>query len=447
MKLAVHVGREHVATLERADAFRHVLTYRPGVDKEHFVSLTMPVRTESWVWPQGLHPFFQQNLPEGYLLSILREQAGGLLDGTDLSLLALVGRNVIGCVRVAPEGADPFELPQVLEVKDVLKGDNSEEHFAELVRKYAISGVSGVVPKFLSSAPAAAEASRGFHKATLRLTRHIVKGSTARLPYVALNEHLTMEVARKAGLRVAETRLSDDGKALVVTRFDVDATGEPVLGVEDLCSLLGLKPEEKYATTWERMVHAADTYLPPESKHTEREELAKHLLTTLVLRDADCHSKNIALTYRNLGDVAFAPVYDMVTVTAYPDFATSDPALKLAGRNSWAPGKSLEHFLQVRLGVPPRRQKEMVEALCDAAVAVSKEVVRYTKAYSAFRDIGKNMLHAWNEGMAAVRDPRRPVEAKKLTKTIEKAGFSGPTRATSKGRSGRSPLLGKRGAM
>jgi hypothetical protein len=28
----------------------------------------MPVREEAWKWPRDLHPFFRQNLPEGFLL-------------------------------------------------------------------------------------------------------------------------------------------------------------------------------------------------------------------------------------------------------------------------------------------------------------------------------------------------------------------------------------------
>jgi serine/threonine-protein kinase HipA len=39
----------------------------------------MPVRQEPWRWPRDLHPFFRQNLPEGYLLSLIREQFGPLL--------------------------------------------------------------------------------------------------------------------------------------------------------------------------------------------------------------------------------------------------------------------------------------------------------------------------------------------------------------------------------
>lgn len=68
-----------------------MLKYLPGAELEDFVSLTMPVREQAWRWPRDLFPFFRQNLPEGYLLGVIREEFSPLLDGTDLSLLGVVG--------------------------------------------------------------------------------------------------------------------------------------------------------------------------------------------------------------------------------------------------------------------------------------------------------------------------------------------------------------------
>ena len=86
MKLDVHVCGRPVAQLYR-EREEYVLKYLPGTAAQDFVSLTMPVRGEAWRWPRDLHPFFRQNLPEGYLLGIIREEFGPWLDGTDLSLL------------------------------------------------------------------------------------------------------------------------------------------------------------------------------------------------------------------------------------------------------------------------------------------------------------------------------------------------------------------------
>ena len=99
VRLDVKVSGRTVAQLYR-ERDEYALKYRPGADVRDFVSLTMPVREEPWRWPRDLHPFFRQNLPEGYLLSIIRETFGRWLDGTDLSLLALVGGAARGVLDI-----------------------------------------------------------------------------------------------------------------------------------------------------------------------------------------------------------------------------------------------------------------------------------------------------------------------------------------------------------
>lgn len=100
MKLDVQVKGKLVAQLYR-ERDEYVLKYGAAASAEDFVSLTMPVRDEAWKWPRELHPFFRQNLPEGYLLNAIREEFGPLLDGTDLSLLAIIGGMGIGRIHRA----------------------------------------------------------------------------------------------------------------------------------------------------------------------------------------------------------------------------------------------------------------------------------------------------------------------------------------------------------
>ena len=258
MKLSVYVMGRDIATLESAGDFQSVLAYSPQAAEDDFISLTMPVRTESYVWDDQLPPILQMNLPEGYLLQVLQEQFGPQIGASPVALLSVIGRNMLGRVQVAAPGAALRDPPSPIEVAELLRGHNSEEAFAELVRQHAASGVSGVLPKFLD----AEIAEFGPHqKATLLTRRHIVKGSSGKLPFAALNEHLCMQVVGKV-LPSALTEASRDGNALVVHRFDVDAEGKPLWGMEDFCSLLGLRPAAKYETTWERIAKAVRDHVP-----------------------------------------------------------------------------------------------------------------------------------------------------------------------------------------
>ena len=155
MQLSVYVLGREVATLEQSGDFKSVLTYHPQVAADDFVSLTMPVRLESYVWDDQLPPVLQMNLPEGYLLQVLQEQFGPHIGASPIALLSVIGRNMVGRLQVAAPGAQLDEPAQPIEVAALLKGDNSEAAFAALVRQHATSGVSGVVPKFLGAQAAA----------------------------------------------------------------------------------------------------------------------------------------------------------------------------------------------------------------------------------------------------------------------------------------------------
>lgn len=443
MILDVHVSGRTVAKLYR-ERDEYVLKYLPNAAVENFVSLALPVREDPWRWPRDLFPFFRQNLPEGYLLGVIREEFGALLDGTDLSLLAVIGGAGIGRVTVTPEGVVPGVEMEPLEIDHLLSAENTTEHFATLVRRYARAAISGVVPKFIAQDVAHDALPLG--KPTLRTGFHIIKGSDDTTPYLGFNEFFTMRVLERLKVvPVASCRMSEDGRVLVVDRFDVDENGLPRCGLEDACGLLGLPPHEKYATTTERVWNATRAYIPGERLREQREHFGWNILANYVVRNADCHAKNIALYYTSRADVAFTPVYDLVTTQAYPRFAANPPGLSVGGRQIWAPGRTLETFFNGRLGIPPRQYSAMVEQLCESAVTVGKEVIEAAKNEPAWRDVAKQMVHAWNEGMETLRSPRAAPHFRGLDTAITEAGFSGP-RAPERSREqiGRSELLAPR---
>ncbi|NWB97626.1 type II toxin-antitoxin system HipA family toxin [Pseudomonas gingeri] len=424
MILDVHVSGRAVAKLYR-ERDEYVLRYVPGTAAADFVSLTLPVREEVWRWPRDLFPFFRQNLPEGYLLGVIREEFGPLLDGTDLSLLAVVGGAGIGRIAVTPEGVTPGLETDPLDIDHLLTAENTSAHFANLVRRYARAAISGVVPKFIAPQAQADDLSLG--KPTLRTGFHIIKGSDDNTPYLGFNEFYTMRVLERLNVvPVAKCRMSDDGRVLVVDRFDVDENGVPRCGLEDACGLLGLPPHEKYATTMERVWNATRAYVDAQHLREQREHFGWQLLSNYVVRNADCHAKNIALYYTSRTDVAFTPVYDLVTTQAYPRFADNAPGLSVGGRQTWTPGRTLEMFFNARLGIAPRRYAEMVEQLCESAVAVGAEVIEAAKNEPAWREVAKHMVHAWNDGMESLRSQKSAPHLRGLEAAIMGSGFSGP---------------------
>jgi len=218
-------------------------------------------------------------------------------------------------------------------------------------------------------------------------------GRTFGLPYVALNEHLGMQVAAKV-VPTARTEVSQDGQALLVHRFDVDEEGQPKFGLEDFCSLLGMRPSAKYETTWERIGKAVRDHVPGPRQRETFHHLAATILLTYALRNADCHSKNIALTYTSKTDVQIAPVYDMLTTCVYAEHKDSPPGISFMGKKTWQPGKNLEKFLAGTFGIPPREQATLVEKIGDAVSETAPLVRQAMESHPGFREIGKHLLNA-----------------------------------------------------
>src|ERR1700760_274934 len=52
-------------------------------------------------------------------------------------------------------------------------------------------------------------------------------------------------------------------------------------------------------------------------------------------------------------------------------------------------------------------RNDMSEALCDSAVDVGHELIEAARNEPQWRMIAKQMLHAWDDGMTALRSPKK----------------------------------------
>lgn len=420
--LDIYVGDKRVAKLENPVGDKHALTYLQTANANDFVSLLMPVQTPSWIWEKGLHPFFQMNLPEGFLLSILRDMIGSALDGRDITLLGVVGRNAIGRVRAVPEGEALEEPTDPFDINEILKEKNSEEKFISLIRRFARSGISGVVPKFLD--PVKADRDANFLKATVQTNRHIVKGFAAHLPGVAINEWISLRAAQRAGLNAANATLSEDGQALVVDRFDIDSRTNHRFGMEDACSLLGLRPQNKYDSTWERVANRMSEVIPAADRRLELEKLGRLIVFCLMTRNADCHTKNVAVMYDNANDVRLTPAFDLFTTSVYDVARYNNFSMSIGGTKSWTPGKKLQSFAATSLQLEPRQLQSILEQTAQALLDTAPGVIELCRKYTHFEQVGKRMLGAWKEGIDGLLLEKSP--AAKFSKMLEESRFSAP---------------------
>lgn len=384
--LAVWVGPHKVGRLERGEDY--VFAYHPDASPSDAVSLTMPVRLKSWQ-SRDLHPVFQMNLPEGALLVAVRSAIAKVAGTDDMTVLRVVGGNTIGRNRFSRLEDDAPTFPSEPEsLEEILSFPDALELFNELVARYALrSGVSGVQPKVLLPATERATAvSSGF----------IVKSWGAEFPQLGANEFLCMTAARKAGLATPEFHLSENGGLFVMKRFDIGSGGASC-GFEDFCSLQGQGTDGKYNGSYERVAKSITDFVSPEYRAEARERFFGALVLSVAVRNGDAHLKNFGVLYDDAkGPVRLAPIYDIVTTTAY--LKSDVPALTIEGRKIWWPRKTLKKFAVVHLSIPLAKAREIIDHVVDAVDGVRDEVRRYMADHPVFVPVGEAMLAAWRAG-------------------------------------------------
>ena len=241
----------------------YLFRYHEDAKARAAISLLMPVRLDEYRHRE-LHPIFQMNLPEGYVLEQLRNRLAKVANVDPMLLLALSGSSSpIGRVAVSSPEVDALLARQQFpgeKLEEILAWDGAEDIFVGLVDRYILrAGISGVQPKVLvpehqDSAP---------QRFTSKTSDLIIKSGRDEFPGLAINEFLCMSVAKEAGIAVPEFYLSDNAKLFVMRRFDRDEQLNPI-GFEDMAALMGLAAEQKYSKSYSAIAKAIRMYRPPE---------------------------------------------------------------------------------------------------------------------------------------------------------------------------------------
>lgn len=375
--------------------------YSPGSEAADAVSITMPVRLASWDSDFGLSPIFEMNLPEGALRERLRmafAKATGTFD--DLDLLAIVGRSQVGRLRYTDEQAALDQTVPFQSVDELLASRRDGSLFHYLLERFAAySGVSGVQPKFLiRDAGAWGAQPEANERTSIQGATHIVKFWDDQYPQLAANEFFCLKAAERSGLTVPRSRLSEDGRALVIDRFDLRDDGR-YRGFEDFCVLNARGTAEKYRGSYESAVlKRFRDFASPGQVAAGSETIFRMIALNAALRNGDAHLKNFGIIYDDVeGEVALAPVYDVVTTTAY--IPADQMALTLDGSSRWPTIKQLLAFGTTRQIGSPADIKAMLGSIAESLYETTAELKQFMRTNPEFDEIGKRMLEQWEEGI------------------------------------------------
>ena len=396
----VYTYEKRVGRLQKENVAHH---YSYDLNAKYALSLTMPIRLETYTY-EGLHPFFQMNMPEGGLRLAIEKATAKHYGSNDLTVLALLGNNQIGSVRYALEdqalvNEDEFDLS----LEHLIKSDDVDL-FSELLSRFALrSGVAGVQPKVLL------EVKQSNHdqiesKTTYPIDSYIVKSWGEEYPELACNEFICLSMAKAAGLTVSPFYLSDNAQLLITKRFDINDQDKPI-GFEDFCVLQGRSTKQKYDASLESCANTISQFISPEYRKIALYDFFKLTVLNIILRNGDAHLKNYGVLYESLSDyqlgelpktsVVFSPVFDIVSTTPY--IKNDTMALSLTGSKRWPKWKVLVKFGKQHCSLSNKEITQIIDDLEQAKSDVLPMIKELSLKHQGFSDIAKKMIELLDE--------------------------------------------------
>lgn len=318
----------------------------------------------------ALPGFFANLLPEGALRGLLERSLGSEWTGDDASLLAALGEDLPGAVRVRRSSERPRPSPASTAPIAVVDEARAGLRFS----------LAGVQLKFSMLA----------ERDRLTLPAHgehgdwIVKLGTEPYPHLVENEHATMEWARACGFDVPECRLhsvsalhelprryAPEGSAvLAVRRFDRPEPGARA-HQEDFAQVMDRTKQPrgngryKYDAKVESIAVLVKTIVGDEAYF----ELVRRLAFIIASGNFDAHLKNWSLRYPDGRTPELSPLYDQVPTVVWPQH-DRELALKLAGTRH--PGQidaARLRFLAKKVGM----SEEQTVAVATKTIARARE--------------------------------------------------------------------------
>lgn len=276
----------------------------------------------------ALPAFFANLLPEDKLREAMeKHHAGVVRPGNDFDLLAALGADLPGAVRVLPSGGLTVALQDGTREKPKARFSLAGVQMKLSVMKNTGKGGGLTLPL---------DDGQG---------RYIAKFPSTAFPGVSENEFANLALATAIGMDVPECELvgkSDfesipedfdtlsDGKVLLIRRFDRGPQDERI-HIEDFAQVFGVYPSRKYeGAAYHDIAAALNTAVSPAAAL----EFVRRLALAVATGNGDMHLKNWSLVYRgDGGSPTLAPIYDVLSTVPY--IPADSMALALGGERSF----------------------------------------------------------------------------------------------------------------
>jgi serine/threonine-protein kinase HipA len=377
-KANIYLRNDLAGCLEKLSTTKYQFTYAQEwlSDKNFPIGLSLPLNKNPFIADE-LFPFFDNLIPEGWLLSSV--SATFKIDRKNrYALLLATGQETIGAVKVIAVNEKGKELRINIpkNIFDKSKYSSNEIHFTtghaycsyclndlteSQIKKNRTShekcakemwGTTRKIKLVLNSVEPlqsfrdtvrGASVSGAQKKGLFSLEKNELIptsfGSTYILkpqgdyPHLPENEHLTMAIAKAIGLNVppfAILKHKTLGQIFAIKRFDV-VKDRVHVRVEDFAQVLGYASEEKYDSSYEELAVAIEKY--SDAPRPDVVEMWKRLIFCFLTGNGDMHLKNWSFLEQDTRSGVFrlSPCYDFLnTRLAIGDDEDCDIGLDLS---------------------------------------------------------------------------------------------------------------------
>lgn len=157
---------------------------------------------------------------------------------------------------------------------------------------------------------------------------------SAYIPYLLINEHLFMTMARDFGFKVPYNGIirHKDDYHYIIKRYD--RYDGMKIDHHEILTLLGKQSNEKYTVSCKEIMNVVSKYLDED----EILQLYRFMVFSIVISHGDLHAKNISLIFKsnalNERGMTLAPIYDVSTVGIYKDTKGNDIGMKVKNKRN-----------------------------------------------------------------------------------------------------------------
>ena len=331
--LNVYLNNDFVGILSKDDNGGICFQYDKNAKSQ--LSLSLPIREEVYL-NKDCKGFFNGLLPESEHVRISIGKKYGINPKNDFSLLNAIGYDCAGAVAFFEDESE--NLKEYYEIKgNVLSDDEFEKYIKELPKKPLALGSD----KRLSLAGAQDKTAIVIINGNVAIPKdnvpstHIVKPAINGLSETIENEYLCMKVAEKLGIQIPYIKIcqANNTQYLLIERYDRKINDGKIKRIhqEDFCQASNIASAYKYqaegGVDFKRCIEILKRTTRPAVSIKQFVEL---MIFNYLIGNNDAHGKNFSILHYDNGEIVFAPAYDILCTSVYPELS-SKMAMKIGG--------------------------------------------------------------------------------------------------------------------